>query len=296
MLHSQQFSPLRSPSAFKHAPVGCLLVPPAPVVTATDWTSRLSRLCILSLLFWKPFCFGWRYVRATLNFGKTSDQLLGVDLNFQLRLPVSLEHGWSWDTRTIKTHVPTYKESLADHTFLVRLSPHSLNWDSLDFVQVQLKLRTQGFLSSELLRESCLWSCIGQLRTLFATICIQSTFVYVSYFCLNWINSWHYYYRQQIEVQTCSVTKDVADAKSNSALALVVELSEAISPTWHVVNKTWWWWPLDCDMCDGTLPGVPVNEDEDAVVCFRHFWSEGHSFRKWLGLRQFRRNPLFQHR
>ena len=41
---------------------------------------------------------------------------------FWLRLSVSPEHGWSWDTTTIKTHLPTYKESLADHTTLYSLA------------------------------------------------------------------------------------------------------------------------------------------------------------------------------
>ena len=46
--------------------------------------------------------------------------------------------------------------------------------------KVRLKLRTQGFLSSKILRESSLRTCIGQLGTLlFETI--QSTFVYISY-------------------------------------------------------------------------------------------------------------------
>ena len=53
---------------------------------------------------------------ATLKFGRSSGQLQGVNLYFQFRLPVSREHGWSWDTTTIKTHVPTYKESHADQS------------------------------------------------------------------------------------------------------------------------------------------------------------------------------------
>ena len=55
-------------------------------------------------------------VGAILHFGKTSGQLLGVDIHFRLRLLVSPEHDWSWGTTTIKTHLPTYKESLADLT------------------------------------------------------------------------------------------------------------------------------------------------------------------------------------
>ena len=65
-------------------------------------------------------------VGATLKFGKTSGQLPRVDIHFRSRLLVSPEHGWSWDTTTIKTHVPIYKESLADHATLARHSPHSL--------------------------------------------------------------------------------------------------------------------------------------------------------------------------
>ena len=63
---------------------------------------------------------------ATLNFGKASGQLPGVDLNFRLRLSVSPKHGCSWETTTIKTHVPKYKESLADHTL-----SHSIVFDSV---------------------------------------------------------------------------------------------------------------------------------------------------------------------
>ena len=60
-----------------------------------------------------------------------------------------------------------------------------------------------------------------------------------------------------------------------------------------------------------TLPGAFVEEDVDALFCpwelvyksrwsqvrwglwhFRHLWSDGHCFRKWPGLRQFRQNPF----
>ena len=41
------------------------------------------------------------------------------------------------------------------------------------------------------------------------------------------------------------------DAKSNNALAMVVEPSEGITRTWHVVNKTRRQWSLDYDVgCD----------------------------------------------
>ena len=46
-------------------------------------------------------------VQGTLSFGKTSGSLPRVDPHFWLRLPVSPEYSWSWDTTTIKTHVPT---------------------------------------------------------------------------------------------------------------------------------------------------------------------------------------------
>ena len=86
------------------------------------------------------------------------DRLPGLDLHFQLRLLVSLERGWLWDTMTIKTHVPTYEESLVDHALSLFISVLThWYWDSLsDFIQVWLKLWTQEFLSSELLRESTL--------------------------------------------------------------------------------------------------------------------------------------------
>ena len=88
-----------------------------------------------------------------LNFGKIFGRLPGVHFTFRSTLPISPEHGWSWDTKTIKTHMPTYKQSLAYNTlplFIAVLIPW--HWISLlDFVQVQLKLRTQGFLSSEFL-------------------------------------------------------------------------------------------------------------------------------------------------
>ena len=128
-------------------------------------------------------------VRATLNFG-----------DFQ----VSLEHGWLWDTTTIKTHVPTCKESFADH--ILPLFDSVLthwHWDSLlDFVQVWLKLWTQGFLSSELLWEPSLRTCIGQLGTLVCN--------YTVHFRLNIVHSWNrinsrnYFYSQHtcIKAQT----------------------------------------------------------------------------------------------
>ena len=88
------------------------------------------------------------FVGTTLKFGKTSGQLPGVDIHFRLRLPVSSEHGWSWDTRTIKTHVPIYIRGALPtmhhwyDTVLTRWHCNSL----LDFVSVRLTLRTQGFL------------------------------------------------------------------------------------------------------------------------------------------------------
>ena len=71
----------------KPVSVGCLLVPPAPVVTAIDWSGRLFHLFLLSLLFWKLFGFGPRYVWATLNFGK-------LLINFLESISIS-----SWDLR-----------------------------------------------------------------------------------------------------------------------------------------------------------------------------------------------------
>ena len=64
-----------------------------------------------------------------------------------------------------------------------------------------------------------------------------------------------------------SVMKDVDDAESNNALAMVVEPSEAITRTWHVVDKTRRWQSLDFDVWDMTLPGVYSNENGDTFVC-----------------------------
>ena len=73
----------------------------------------------------------------------------------------------------------------------------SWHWDSLlDFVQVRFKLRTQGFLSSELLQESSLQTCIGQLDTL---VCKYTVHFHPHIVRLwNRINSQHYCYHQRI--------------------------------------------------------------------------------------------------
>ena len=50
--------------------------------------------------------------------------------------------------------------------------------------------------------------------------------------------------------------KDVVVIESNSALAVVVKPLEAITQTWHVVNKTHRQCSPDCDLWDVMLPGV----------------------------------------
>ena len=55
-------------------------------------------------------------------------------------------------------------------------------------------------------------------------------------------------------------------AECNSALAMVVEPSEAITQTWHVINKTPQQWSLNYNVCDVTQSGVLVDKDEDAFV------------------------------
>ena len=59
-------------------------------------------------------------VRATLNFGKTSNQLVGVNFKLQLRLLVLLEHGWSWLTpRQSRPMCPHKRRALpTTHSFL----------------------------------------------------------------------------------------------------------------------------------------------------------------------------------
>ena len=64
-----------------------------------------------------------------------------------------------------------------------------------------------------------------------------------------------------------SAMNDVDDAKSNNALAMVVEPSEAITLTWLVLNITRQWLSLDCDVWDVMSAGVFFGEDGDALVC-----------------------------
>ena len=116
------------------------------------------------------------------EFSKTPSQLPGVNVLFQSRLLLSLEHGWSWDTMTIKTHVPAYKEPCRPYITLFNPVLIRWHWDSLlDFIQVRLKLHTLGFLSSECLWESSLHTCIGQLGTLVCN--------YTAHFCLHIVHS-----------------------------------------------------------------------------------------------------------
>ena len=129
----------------------------------------------------------------------------GVNILFQSRLLVSLEHGLSWDTMTIKTHVPAYMEPCRPCITLFNSVLTRWHWDSLlDFIQVQLKLHTVGFLSSECLWESSLQTCIGQLGTLQCSLQLHSPFLstYRTFIGIESTCNVHYYYRQQIEAQT----------------------------------------------------------------------------------------------
>ena len=85
----------------------------------------------------------WRH----FEFDRTSGKPLVVAIHFQLRLPISPDY----DTATIKTHLLTCKESF--HTCSLFTLTCSLLVSSLGFVQVWLKLWTQGFLSPALLWE-----------------------------------------------------------------------------------------------------------------------------------------------
>ena len=120
-------------------------------------------ICVMDYELWQ--FVSTENVETTLNLEKTSSQLPGVDIHFQLRLRVSPERGWSWDITTIKTHLPTYKGELPHLFALLTQSILSCSFSdsSLDFVQVGLKLRTQGFLS----------------LTWYIVVAIQSTFAYV---------------------------------------------------------------------------------------------------------------------
>ena len=59
---------------------------------------------------------------------------------------------------------------------------------------------------------------------------------------------WQYWHCKWRHCTRQSVTKDVDDAKSNNALAMVVEPSEAITRTWQVVNETHRRRSLDSDV------------------------------------------------
>ena len=118
------------------------------------------------------------------------------------------------------------------------------------------------------------------------------------------ICKWQYWCSKWRHSTRCSSMKDVDDTTSNSALVTVVEPSEAITWTWHLVNNTRQQWSVDCDTWDVTLAGAFFNEDGDAFVClwgltslmrwsqvwwglwhFWHLWMEGHCFTMWSGLR-----------
>ena len=138
------------PLLLKHCDlVGCLLVPPAPVVSPIDWTVcsliRLHCPCYLKAVGLYPaLCWG------NLDFGKTSGQLPGVDIHFRLTLPVSTKQGWSLDTMTIKTHVPTYKESLRNHIILYNSFLTCWHWASLlNFIQVLAQLADSRILKPQ---------------------------------------------------------------------------------------------------------------------------------------------------
>ena len=72
---------------------------------------------------------------------------------------------------------------------------------------------------------------------------------------------WQYWCRMWRCCARHSITKDVDDAKSNNALPMVVEPSEAITKTWEVRRS------LDYDVWDVTLWGVFSNRNRDTLVC-----------------------------
>ena len=140
--------------------------------------------CIgLSQLYKSNYQLCYSRLFRTLNFGKISGQPPGVNNHFQLRLLVSPEHGWSWDTTTIKTHLFTYKESLANHRLylFITVLTHR-HWDLLlNFVQVRLKCglkdsqaqRFSGVQSTNLYRPT--WHASLQLYSPFSST--QCTFI-----------------------------------------------------------------------------------------------------------------------
>ena len=71
------------------------------------------------------------------------------------------DHGTPWRLRPM---CPRIRRALPTTHYLFDTVHTRWHWESLlDFVQVRLKLRSQGFLSSALFRESSLQTCIGQL-------------------------------------------------------------------------------------------------------------------------------------
>ena len=71
------------------------------------------------------------FARATLNFGGTFGQLLGVNIFFQ----------FEWNMAgcgTIKTYSPAYKESLAEHTHTCLLLDSELDFVSVNVVYIEI--------------------------------------------------------------------------------------------------------------------------------------------------------------
>ena len=130
-----------------------------------------------------------------IKFGKTSSQLLGVDIYFRLRILVSPKHGWLWDTTTIRTHQPTKMESLLTTQFHCSThSPHSLALGHVIGLHSSLtQVADSRFPKLRASLESSLRTCVGHLGTL---VVIRSIFIYISYICWNGINLQHYYYCQ----------------------------------------------------------------------------------------------------
>ena len=109
--------------------------------------------------------------------------------DFQLHQNVA-GHGTTQQSRPMCPHI---RRALPTTHILFNSVLTCWDWDSLlNFVEVWLthKLRTQGFLTSELLRESSLRSCVGQLGTLVCNYTVHFLLHIVR--CWNRINSQHY--------------------------------------------------------------------------------------------------------
>ena len=155
-----------------------------PVVTAIEWTGRLSRcLCcryyLKAVWLWLVVCSGYLIFFETLS------------VNFLEPIPISGGNFW-FHRNMAGCGTPRQSRPMCQD-IMIACGPHITlfttvltcwNRDSLlDFVQVWLKLETQGFLISELLQESSLQSHIGKLSRLVCN--------YRAHFHLNIVHLWN---------------------------------------------------------------------------------------------------------